>query len=39
MIFLGDTIGTLWFVILSCGISFVAGIALADKMKKLFFGR
>jgi hypothetical protein len=37
--FLADMLGTTWFILLTCGISFVAGIALASKIKAVMFGR
>ena len=38
-LFLADMLGTTWFILMSCGISFVAGIALSNKIKKIIFGR
>ena len=38
-LFLADMLGTTWFILLTCGLSFVAGIALADRIKSILFGR
>jgi hypothetical protein len=38
-LFLADMLGTTWFIGLAMGISFIAGISMANKIKNWIFKR